>query len=137
MTTPYPKGAYIVNKNGERRKILEEQGVLRFVSIMQSTDPEYWETTVAYCPAHFLELKRDGWVIERKESGPKDEWPKVGELCWTFYPFPQEGISGFRWECSAWNRRMARSFGVYPTKEAAEAALRICQEALRKAGMMK
>lgn len=68
MNTPYPKNAYIVNEDGERRKVLEEHGNLRFVSVKQSTSPKYWETTASAYPFHFLELKRDGWDVEGEET---------------------------------------------------------------------
>lgn len=63
----YPKNSFIV-KDGNRRKVLEELGDLRFTS-SSSSDVEGWETAV-WREYHVAELERDGWKVEGEAGGP-------------------------------------------------------------------
>lgn len=69
--TKCPKNSIII-RNGERRKVLEELGELRFLSTLKS-EGRHWETEMAVCVCeHTQELERQGWKVEevKEEEDP-------------------------------------------------------------------
>lgn len=76
MSHPYPKGA-IIKRDHYIRKILEEVGDLRAVSVLEDSSPNFWETECARW-YHIEELKRDGWKVEGE-----GRWkPEYGDKYW-------------------------------------------------------
>jgi len=77
----------------------------------------YWETVE--------NLKKAGWTIE----GKAEKWePKVKEIVWYI---GSRGVEWMNWDPTFHN---VSNFplGIYPTKEKAEEALKIAQDAIRE-----
>lgn len=78
MPTKYPKGSYIV-RDGERRKVLEELGDLRFLSWDRQENLN-WETMASMTQKTVFELEYDGWKVEEDAKAPKPWKPKPGGM---------------------------------------------------------
>ncbi len=120
--TKFPKGSYIV-REGERRKVLEELGELRFVSFAHlHTD---WGTRVSD-EYHIQELERDGWKVEEV----KEEWrPKMGTA---YYCVNIDGgILEQCWDDYHADENRLKVGNCYRTEEEAQAAAQRVKKAYR------
>lgn len=121
--TKFPKGSYIV-REGSRRKVLEELGELRFLS-MRENSMRGWEITTSYTP-HIQELEREGWKVEEVE----EEWkPKKND--WYFSVGNEGEAVSCYWSDHRADEARFKVGNCYPTREAAEAAAARVKKAYR------
>lgn len=80
MPTKYPRGSYIV-RDGERRKVLEELGELRFLSWDRQENLD-WETMASMTQKTAIELEREGWKVEEDAKAPEPWKPEDGDHLW-------------------------------------------------------
>ena len=80
MPAKYPKGSYIV-RDGERRKVLEELGELRFLS-WDHQQGLNWETMASVTLQTAIELEHDGWKVEEDDEAPEPWKPEDGDHLW-------------------------------------------------------
>lgn len=103
--TKYPKGSYI-RKGSNRRKVLEELGELRFVSV------DFGDHSETSFYATVDELERLGWKEE-------EEWPKEGDKYWCIQGIGR--LKEFIWYADDSTDRPIRDFmGVFRTRKEAE-----------------
>lgn len=120
MQRKYPKESYII-KDGDRRKILEELGDLRFVS---SGDIEYYLETRTV-----KGLEEAGWVVEGEGEKEEEEWPKIGDVYWSI---TMTGARASRWNGDEMDRLCQGGLGIYKSEQEALDAFERAKKAVKE-----
>lgn len=128
MPTKYPKGSYIV-RDGERRKVLEELGELRFLS-WDHQQGLNWETMASVTLQTAIELEHDGWKVEEAEKASEPWRPMEGETYFFTDTFGRVCSWGFGSAGMHCPMRL-RVGNCYRTREEAEKAAERVRKAYR------
>lgn len=143
MNAKYPKGQYIVC-DGERRKVLEELGELRFLSLPEKHGFPCASTASSDNPFTVDELERNCWEVEEvfdreylqkevikelmKAKAPEPWKPKDDEMF--FFVTDAGGVDGYKFlSTSEFDTEYVAAGNCYRTREDAEKAA----ERVRKA----
>jgi hypothetical protein len=128
MPIKYPRGSYIV-RDGERRKVLEELGDLRFLSWAKHENLD-WEQMASVTQKTAFEIERDGWKAEEDAKAPEPWKPEDDEMF--FFVTDAGDVDGYKF-CSldGFDVEYVTAGNYYRTREEAEKAAERVRKAYR------